>query len=79
MCKAFMRDHNHYLVIACTERRVFMAQEKKPVRRRSPKKGTKMLKKLSSLPKAEMAKVNSDDLWIMRPWPEDSARVVRDG
>lgn len=45
-----------------------MAQRKKPTTKKAipPKQGIKLVK-LSSLPRAEIAKINIDSLWIMKP------------
>lgn len=51
-----------------------MATKKKSISK--SKEGTKLIK-LSSLSKAEIAKTNFDDLWVMKPEPEMAAKKPR--
>lgn len=51
-----------------------MPQRKESVKKELAKKRLKLIK-LSALSKAELAKINVDDLWIIRPEP--GAKVTR--
>ncbi|MBI3379011.1 MAG: hypothetical protein HY035_11520 [Nitrospirae bacterium] len=51
-----------------------MEQGKKSIKKELAKEGIKLVK-LSELSKAELAKINLDDLWIMKPDPEMAKKL----